>query len=548
MVTVSTILAGFCAVGVAHAAVTLQWLSGDSHIAAENTDSFQIVKALQQSGDHQLEFINKESTNNTVSAYVALGSQLDQEQQSVMQLMQFGIPVMLVDVSSEQRKSLLSEAKFPFMKDTNDGSALLLIDTLLDVHDAVHYRVFDLPAGQNGNVVHSAYSGLDYSRSSSDQAVNDAKVFSFTFGGDSNSSNSSKLLSQIAQDMHDYLRNCAGNFDQVTCWNYVQGQKATDAQFKIQDGMDQVQNTGFMVPVDEGAVWRQLIETTYKSWVVSWSDPFPFKDDQVITHRLNTYWYLYMQAPPFQQLYYAFVLVDGLHNPNTQMVHPDGVGIYMSNVEIGVHAEREDGVQDPDNVFWLKSSPPTQNTKHEVGRSWSSTDSFQMSMNLGFKGEQVEGGLNFNYTKSFTASYSESREITDWSVIENTDPVQSRGLWRYSQSWPVDMMHNMVDNFPKRWPEYYEQAWNPCRCKTVPNLSQFALATHNSMVWGIKQKLLSEDKRRLPLRFKLSLKPKASAHTCEVYDGHHKMAQWRIEFNDMEWIVNVADLNNIKWN
>lgn len=130
-----------------------------------------------------------------------------------------------------------------------------------------------------------------------------------------------------------------------------------------------------------------------------------------------------MQAPPFQQLYYAFVLVDGLHNPNTQMVHPDGVGIYMSNVEIGVHAEREDGVQDPDNVFWLKSSPPTQNTKHEVGRSWSSTDSFQMSMNLGFKGEQVEGGLNFNYTKSFTASYSESREITDWSVIENTDPV-----------------------------------------------------------------------------------------------------------------------------
>jgi hypothetical protein len=60
-------------------------------------------------------------------------------------------------------------------------------------------------------------------------------------------------------------------------------------------------------------------------------------------------------------------------------------------------------------------------------------------MNLGFKGELVYGDLSFNYTHTFTASYSESREITDWSVIETTDPVASTGRWHYFQQWPVDM-------------------------------------------------------------------------------------------------------------
>lgn len=170
-----------------------------------------------------------------------------------------------------------------------------------------------------------------------------------------------------------------------------------------------------------------------------WDEPFPFKKTQVISHRLNTYWYLYIQAPPFAQLYYAFVMVDAIHNPQTQLANDDAVGLYLSNLDIRISANRENDETDPENLFWIKSSPPTQNTKHEIGKSWSSTDSFSLSMNLGFKGELFSGGLSFNYTHTFTASYSETREITDWSVVEATDPVSSVGVWSYYQSWPVDM-------------------------------------------------------------------------------------------------------------
>jgi hypothetical protein len=45
----------------------------------------------------------------------------------------------------------------------------------------------------------------------------------------------------------------------------------------------------------------------------------------------------------------------------------------------------------------------------------------------------------------------------------------------------------------------------------------------------------------------MGLQARASAHTCEVYDGHHKLYQSWSGFEDMAWEVNVADLNNIQY-
>lgn len=51
----------------------------------------------------------------------------------------------------------------------------------------------------------------------------------------------------------------------------------------------------------------------------------------------------------------------------------------------------------------------------------------------------MTGGIKFKHYKSFSASFSERRELTDWSVVENTDPGSSLGRWKYHQQWPVDM-------------------------------------------------------------------------------------------------------------
>lgn len=254
-----------------------------------------------------------------------------------------------------------------------------------------------------------------------------------------------------------------------------------------------------------------------------------------------------MQAPPYQQLYYTFLLVDALHNPNTQTATPEAVGFYLTNLEIDMHAERADGTGvDPANVYWIKSSPPTQNTQHTVGHSWSSTDSYSLSMNVGYDGQNFKGDLSFNYTHTFTASYEEKRDITDWSVVENTDPVVSTGRWRYYQSWPVDMLQNNYKNFPRNWESYYEQSWNPCRVKTPPNLSMYALGTHDSMVWAINPSLRSKDGRNLPIRYTLTFKPVLTALSCEIYDGHHKLHQVSLDPQTVGWNVNVADLNNLR--
>lgn len=204
-----------------------------------------------------------------------------------------------------------------------------------------------------------------------------------------------------------------------------------------------------------------------------------------------------MQAPPFAQQYYVAVLVDGIHNPETKVVQDDAVGLYLSRVSIQLQALNGDGNPDPENIYWIKSSPATQNTKHEEGRQEKSTDEYEFAMNLGcvidtfdlsnttlnfsYDGEVVKGDVHFKYTHTFEASYHETREITDWSVVQNTNPLRSTGEWLYHQTWPVDMLQYGHNNFPQYWELFYASAWNPCRVKQVPNLSKYAFDTHNSI-------------------------------------------------------------------
>lgn len=108
-------------------------------------------------------------------------------------------------------------------------------------------------------------------------------------------------------------------------------------------------------------------------------------------------------------------------------------------------------------------------------------------------------------------------------------------------------MVNRLEDFPRNWEQYYAQSWNPCVVKDVPHLSKFSLKAHNSMVWGVTPALRSRDGKKLPIRFRLSFVPTVFAHTCEIYDGHHKLGTSSMKFDDMTWLINVADLNNIQW-
>jgi hypothetical protein len=51
----------------------------------------------------------------------------------------------------------------------------------------------------------------------------------------------------------------------------------------------------------------------------------------------------------------------------------------------------------------------------------------------------------------------------------------------------------------------------------------------------------------LPIRYTLEFKPSVMAIACEVFDGHHKRGDAKVNFEPTQWELNVADLNNIEW-
>lgn len=420
------------------------------------------------------------------------------------------VPVILIDASAQEKQMAAQLMGLPMRHAGSGKSAIWMVDFVYDTRGSRHLRLFHLPAGELQNVTTSHVSPVSAEVKRDQGTLSDCAALDVD----------PSMGQEIVADIVNYLNVCGGSFvkDVSECWNLVES-TAEDRQSLVmqQNEITAQHSETDMIPL-EGAVWREMLETTYRFWMVKWGSPYPFEQDQKVSHRFNTYWYMYLQAPPFSQIYYAFMLVDGIHNPNNQKADMHAVGIYLSSLQMSLHAEREDGTTDPSNLFWIKSNPPTQNTQHTVGRSWESTDSYSLSMNLGFKGEVVHGDITFNYSHTFTASYKESRDITDWSVLENTDPIDSTGSWNYYQQWPVEMRSNSVDNFPGIWEQYFDQPWNPCVVKDVPNLSKYALTTHNSIVWGITPVLRRQrgNKMSLPIKFSLKFCPRLSAHACEV--------------------------------
>lgn len=459
------------------AAVALAYAGQCANVGTE------IVKPMLKGVLDQLSSLGNlelDETLNDVRGVWIEGKEVFDSLNTIKLLVSKSMPVVITGLDGES-KQLLQSFATPLKHVNYECSEFYMLDTFKDMHGNVHYRSFNLPCGSFQYAELEVKSSDGKSFSSPRPVLADAATFN---------SNASSIASMIRDDVVAYLAVCGGiNVNVERCFNWVQREskgsqkrKSVENALKFVKQAEQEQEfeTPSMIP-EEGAVWREVVETTYRSWVTSWGNPFPFGEDQVVSHRMNTYWYIYLQAPPFQQVYYTFLLVDGLHNPNTQTHQSAAVGFFLSGLELNIHAERTDGEADPENIFWIKSSPPTQNTQHTVGKSWESKDTYSTSINLGFKGKEVHGDFNFNYTHTFTTSYSESRDITDWSVVENTDPVHSKGKWLYYQQWPVDTLRHSLPSFPQDWPMYYEQQWNPCRVREVPNLSLYALGTHNSM-------------------------------------------------------------------
>lgn len=108
------------------------------------------------------------------------------------------------------------------------------------------------------------------------------------------------------------------------------------------------------------------------------------------------------------------------------------VGMYLSGFDLKMRAIAN--TNDHDSLFWVKSMPQTENSNHEIGRSWSVVDEIKMNINLGFNAKVgAEGDVYFEYSNTFTVVYHEKSDISDWTVFEMTNPLTSEGHWKFFQ-------------------------------------------------------------------------------------------------------------------
>lgn len=197
-------------------------------------------------------------------------------------------------------------------------------------------------------------------------------------------------------------------------------------------------------------------------------------------------------------MYYVIMMTDAMSNPNTKtdvisilivesrciwILSYKFINLHESN---GCRRKTRSWKHLLDQIFSFyikyKVNFQVEYFRHTVEDSWSSSDEYHLGLNLGF--DAVAGlkfGMHFNYTHTFTASYSEKRDITDWSVVEQTDAVSGDAKWSYYQQWPVDMLRNSVSNFPSNWQQFYSEPWHPCKVKSPSNLSKYAFGNHNSV-------------------------------------------------------------------
>jgi len=328
----------------------------------------------------------------------------------------------------------------------------------------------------------------------------------------------------------EYLTHCA--VDELVCTAHM-----NNKIFKKEKGQD------ISMDPPQGAVFRSLDWTTVSAANYQWNDGgFPFPPQQ-FGSRIDVTWYLYVQAPPSQLAYLVYALINGQHSMNTPIDRPSALGYYMSNLELSIQAKPTTGV-DGNKFYWVYSKPPTQNNNHQEGQTSTISDQYSASFNLGFSGENVNGGFSFSNTQTFTTSYTVTTDITDWSVAETSDPVTSSGSWKYYQSWPVDMSRHNLDTFAQDWEKYYSSSWKrTCAIKEVPNLSRFTMQTHTSMMWHADPSLRT-DPKTLNLDVWLPSHVVGTALTCTDFNGHHMMSQGRADFNK-NWVVNVADVANM---
>lgn len=223
----------------------------------------------------------------------------------------------------------------------------------------------------------------------------------------------------------------------------------------------------------------------------SWSNALThaqFPNQQQHTNvTLGGTFYVYREQQNGQDDYFVAYKEDGLASKGDLLAPPSldqgvlGYFVYRMDTQVGF----------PENIPPIGSSmsitsPATTNSVSHL--SSQTVDTKDHSVTVGYSKDGASSSVTYSdSTQTWTGL---STDITDWSVVEETDGSIELAKWRWFQNMPWSG-ENVGGGFTW-WQQAYTQDWHG-RVKSVTELSSATMQFHSLASWRFPKSLIAAD-------------------------------------------------------
>jgi len=271
----------------------------------------------------------------------------------------------------------------------------------------------------------------------------------------------------------------------------------------------------------QGALYAILPTTIIGSYEANLADDGK-PGTQIFSHRLDNNYYNYRENGFGEDGYYTVLMQDGIVSPGTLIVNDpsQAIGFFQYFFTVNNQPLPNGNTPNPSTYYWAQSSPST------VDQIISTTDSVTESVSLEI--DMTVDGPSSKISVSWTASTSTTSEISQWGIVEDTNPINSSTAWSFHQQTPYDPSELQWSNFGSWW----EQAYNGGNVNVVPDLSTNTLQIHTISAWYAAGSLRSST-GTLPIVTTTARNHDVSIVANPGYLNSHHRAEW--------WVYEVAD-------
>eukprot|EP00026_Physarum_polycephalum_P006553 Phypoly_transcript_06601.p1 GENE.Phypoly_transcript_06601~~Phypoly_transcript_06601.p1 ORF type:complete len:462 (+),score=76.40 Phypoly_transcript_06601:106-1386(+) len=409
----------------------------------------------------------------------ALFSQYSEGIQSV--LLERGIPIIIMDMSSEQKDVLIDQMTFG----TPGSSYAYSVLPFTDKNKVRHHRIVDVPnkaapakrATIQDNGRRSDFVDVELEMNFEESA----KMFS------------DEIFASVVNGVFDPPAN--------------------------------------MTP-PQGALYAILPYTMLGSYTANLQE-MNKGGSQTVSHRLDNNFYNYRENGFGEDGYFMVLMQDGIVSPGSLIISDptQAIGFYQFLFSVANQPYPNGALPDSNTFYWSQSSPAT------VDQTVSETSSVSESLSL--EVDMTVDGPSSKISVTWTASNSITSEIEQWGIVEDSVPINSTTVWTYHQQLPYDPFELDWYQFGNWW----GGAYSGNDVKALPDLSTNTLQAHTISAWYASGSLRSGD-GSLPVQT-VSTRNHEVAIVCtpKFYNGHHYV-EWYTEFFNFPFKMDLNSFPN----